>query len=191
MSKSFETDRLSPRTVGASEKHARRRRPLISGIAALSLICSSLQVACGGPGADDPGAEGDLEWELLEGDPASNEELESIVGQGQGMDDDVPDGELPAIVPLDPASAIDVEPSPDAEDLAAPPTTLRKALAPNCIRGSGTRNVRVVSTCGSSQRVKVVFSFARDSACFTIDPGQAFNVNHPSPLAQFDRIDRC
>jgi hypothetical protein len=48
----------------------------------------------------------------------------------------------------------------------------------------------VTNRCSSTQRVKVIFAFARDGACFTYSPGQSVRWTG-APQAQFDGLVRC
>lgn len=65
------------------------------------------------------------------------------------------------------------------------------AAAPNCVHSSGTgRTVTVTNTCSTTQRVKVIFAFAQDGACFTYRPGQSVRWTG-ALLARFDGLVRC
>ena len=65
------------------------------------------------------------------------------------------------------------------------------AAAPNCVHSSGTgRKVTVTNTCSSTQRVKVIFAFARDGACYTYSPGAAVTWTG-AVQAQFDGLQSC
>lgn len=65
------------------------------------------------------------------------------------------------------------------------------AAAPGCVHSSGTgRKVTVTNRCSSTQRVKVIFAFARDGACYTYSPGSAATWTG-AVQAQFDGLQSC
>lgn len=65
------------------------------------------------------------------------------------------------------------------------------ANAPSCMHTSGTgRTVTVTNTCGSTQRAKVIFAFARDGACYTYSPGASVTWTG-AWQAQFDGLVSC
>lgn len=65
------------------------------------------------------------------------------------------------------------------------------APAPTCVKVDGTgRSVLVTNRCGSTQRLKVIFAFGQDSACFTLGNNRSVRVTSGS-LARFDGINLC
>ena len=79
----------------------------------------------------------------------------------------------------------------------------RAATAPTCVQvqntSSGTTyRVKVTNTCGSTQRVKVIWAYGPDSACTTLNSGYQFTHTTCSgwacsvpPRPRFDRLESC
>ncbi|GAB1642777.1 hypothetical protein KRMM14A1259_32000 [Krasilnikovia sp. MM14-A1259] len=48
------------------------------------------------------------------------------------------------------------------------------------------------NNCSTSQKLRVVWSYARDSGCFTVASGGSKDVNaYNQPLAQYDKVVTC
>ncbi|MBP2707751.1 hypothetical protein JOL79_28605 [Microbispora sp. RL4-1S] len=53
-------------------------------------------------------------------------------------------------------------------------------------------NVTIYNNCSRSWKLKVVWSYARDSGCFTVGPGGSKLVGAENqPLAQYDKVVTC
>jgi hypothetical protein len=53
-------------------------------------------------------------------------------------------------------------------------------------------HVIMYNNCSTSQKLKVVWSYARDSGCFTVASGGSKDVNaYNQPLAQYDKVVTC
>ncbi|WJV46905.1 hypothetical protein [Streptomyces flavofungini] len=70
-----------------------------------------------------------------------------------------------------------------------------RAAAPSCVKvkvdkGIISQTAYVTNKCSSTKRVKVRWSFAPDSGCNTLKPGQKFKTKR-GLAAQFDGVPLC
>lgn len=78
---------------------------------------------------------------------------------------------------------------------AAAPTVRASAAAPTCVKvnvdkGTISKTAYVTNKCSTTKRVKVVWSFAPDSDCNTLKPGQKFKTKR-GLAPQFDGLALC
>ncbi|MFI6942729.1 hypothetical protein ACIBI4_25940 [Streptomyces sp. NPDC050418] len=66
------------------------------------------------------------------------------------------------------------------------------AAPPSCVRSWTTTNYAYAkSSCTASYTIKFVWSYGRDSDCFTIRPGQQWHHARPSSISGFDGLRKC
>ncbi|WP_415952573.1 hypothetical protein [Streptomyces sp. KLOTTS4A1] len=81
-------------------------------------------------------------------------------------------------------------PAPDATAPDSDFGTL--AAPPSCVRSWTTSNYAYAkSSCSGSYTIKFVWSYGRDSDCFTIRPGEQWHHERPNPWSGFDGLRKC
>ncbi|AXG79402.1 hypothetical protein DVK44_19060 [Streptomyces paludis] len=66
------------------------------------------------------------------------------------------------------------------------------ASPPSCVSSWTTTNYAYAkSACSGSYTIKFVWSFGRDSDCFTIHPGAQWSHKRPSSISGFDGLRLC
>ncbi|MFY1617448.1 hypothetical protein [Micromonospora sp. WMMD736] len=78
--------------------------------------------------------------------------------------------------------------------LATVATPAFAGAKPSCVSVDvrSFNHVIMYNNCSSSQKLKVVWSYARDSGCFTVAAGGSKDVNaYNQPLAQYDKVVTC
>lgn len=68
------------------------------------------------------------------------------------------------------------------------------APKPSCVSVDvrSFNHVIMYNNCSTTQRLRVVWDYARDSGCFSVSSGGSKDVNaYNQPLAQYDKVVTC